>query len=276
MSSYKQNSGSTDIIDRIQTSYDCCGSTIWLDWSGLLPNATQNSTSATTTIASVTTTAGGGEQTTTSAGGIVGTTTGGGVVGTTTGGGPVDTTGGGVVGTTTSGGPVDTTGGGVVTTTGAGPVDTTGGEVVTTTGGGPAGTTGGGGAGGSTGGGGSADTTAAVAAKDMVDIDKVIDKREILDSTIENSVIEKDAELKSFQNTMNIADASFISKSETSDDSNSAQNPCPQNIRQKRQMSSSNSSMYGLPSSFNIILPQSCCINDLSTINIQYPCKLNF
>jgi hypothetical protein len=40
MNNYENDQDSRNIVNQIQTNYDCCGSNTWLDWSGLLLNAT--------------------------------------------------------------------------------------------------------------------------------------------------------------------------------------------------------------------------------------------
>ncbi|UJR30652.1 hypothetical protein I4U23_018176 [Adineta vaga] len=76
---YQNSQNSRNIVDKIQTSYDCCGSDTWLDWMTVGLNATAPSTNNTvTTIATglnTTTAATQFNITTTTDGGIIFTTT---------------------------------------------------------------------------------------------------------------------------------------------------------------------------------------------------------
>jgi hypothetical protein len=235
INSYQNSQNSRNIVDKIQTNYDCCGSNTWLDWSGVLPNTTQSSTSATTTLVNTTTPVNEMNATVTTTAVVVNN-----ITTTTATAAIVNET------TTTIATIVNET-----TTTIADIVN----ETTTTA--------------------GIVQTNSTVVVKKRSGIGKIINDRELFDNTIESSVIEKDVESKSFENTMEIAGTNPPSWDKTTDDFNSEQISPQQIIRRKRQ--SNYGGIYGLPSSFDVTLPQSCCTTDLSTINsLSNQCKLIF
>ncbi len=188
MNNYENSQDSRNIIDKIQTNYDCCGSNTWLDWSDVLLNTTQSSTSSTTTL--------------------------------------------------------------VITTVPVNGTNTTAVVIVNNT-----------------------NFTTEV----VVTTSQVISDEEIFNNTTENSIIEKDVDSRSFKNMIETVDTNLPSQVETTDNFNFERNPSQQIIRRKRQTQSDYGGIYGLPSSFIVTLPQSCCTTDLSTINsLSNSCKLIF
>jgi len=281
MNNYENDQDSRNIVNQIQTNYDCCGSNTWLDWSGLLLNATGNTTSVTTTptttnatfnvtntttgtVVFTNTTAGNAviTNTTTGTAGVTTTTTGTAVVTTTTtgtAGVTTTTTGTAVVTTTTTGTTVvttTTTGAAVVTTT------TTGAAVVTTTTTGIAVVT---------------TTTTAIPAVATIStgtiavtattiastIGRVVRNIKTFIDTTESISGKKNVDLTLFN--MIIADKNLLSLDVMTNDLKFKRSPFQQAVRRRRQTQSDYGGIYGLPLSFGVTLPQSCCLNGLST-----------
>ncbi len=204
MNNYENDQDSRNIVNQIQTDFDCCGSNTWLDWSGLLLNATGNTTSVTTT-----------PTTTTGTVNVTSTTTGTVVVTNTTAGIPAVTT--------------ISTGTIVLTAT-----------TTTTT------------------------TTQAIA--------RVIRNIETFVDTTESIGGKKNADLRLFN--MIIADKNLLSLDVMTNDLEFKRSPSQRAVRRRRQTQSDYSGIYGLPLSFGVTLPQSCCTNNLSTTaNLANLCK---
>jgi len=201
MNNYENDQDSRNIVNQIQTDFDCCGSNTWLDWSGVSLNATGSTTSITAT-----------PTTTTGTGNVTSTTTGTVVVTNTTAGIPA------------------------VTTISTGTIVRT----ATTT------------------------TTQAIA--------RVIRNIETFVDTTESIRGKKNADLRLFN--MIIADKNLLSLDVMTNDLKFKRSPSQRAVRRRRQTQSDYGGIYGLPLSFGVTLPESCCTNNLSTTaNLANLCK---
>ena len=236
MDLYATNQKSKNILDKIQTNYACCGANTWLDWTRESLNATQSITSTASTT------------NTTAATTIIGNTT-------------VTTV---VAGTTTTVASETTTAASETTTAA---FETTTAAFETTT---------------------AAFETTAVASENATEVgtrkelsknmnsnfDKGnISKRSFFD-IIEKTISRQDIDLKLIDDEAEITKVDPLSMTIMADDSIVEQNSLHQAVRRKRQTNSSYGGINGLPLTFGVTLPQSCCTTDLSsTEDLTNLCK---
>jgi hypothetical protein len=225
MNNYQTDQDSQNIINKIQTSYVCCGTDTWLDWSSVSLNATGNSTGTTTTATTTAGTASVGNTTTAAGQASNTTTTAGQASNTTTAAGQASNA------TTTRVGNTTTVSVGNTTTASVG------------------------------------NTTTQATGRAVRDIEALVD-------TAKSISDEKNTDLTLFNNGMKIANKNLLSSDIITNDLKFKRSLSQQTVRRRRQTQTNYGGIYGLPSSFSVTLPQSCCTTDGSSLaNLSNSCQ---